>query len=64
MKHTALSRAPYNLKGGDLVQVRSSARNARGWNEPSPVNSDGPRIVEKPPTVENFRVENKGVASI
>lgn len=52
------------MKGGDLVQVRSSARNARGWNEPSPVNSDGPRIVEKPPTVENFRVENKGVNSI
>ena len=64
MKYTALARSPYNLKGGDLVQVRSSARNGQGWNLPSNVNTGGPRIVEKPEMVENFRVENKGVDSV
>jgi hypothetical protein len=47
-----LKAEPWNLNGGDLVQVRSTAINANGRGAPSPVNTEGVRVVSEVPVVE------------
>jgi len=40
--------APFDLAGGDLIEVRVSAANSLGFSKPSLVNPSGVIMVRKP----------------
>jgi hypothetical protein len=45
---TVLRASPYSLSYDKVVQVRVSAKNSRGWNTVSPVNTVGANIKTEP----------------
>lgn len=58
---TDLTLEPYELRQGDLIQIRAYAKNTNGWSEPSEFNTDEvyvnaalPLTINERPTVEEL----------
>jgi len=47
-KLETFGKAPYNLKVGDLIEFRVSAKNTDGWGIPSLLNTDGVTMSARP----------------
>ena len=54
---------PFNLNGGNLIEVRVSAANALGFGKASPVNTTGVAMIAKPPTMDAPELVSKTVTS-